>query len=79
MLKPTSLNSPTSLVGRWTIAYEGLMFVTIRGAGHQIPLSFRNCCWRRGAEHFSYLYLPPSLASFFRCHSVCRYLALFTN
>ncbi|GAB4839608.1 Serine carboxypeptidase-like 34 [Ancistrocladus abbreviatus] len=24
-------------VGGWTIEYEGLMFVTIRGAGHQVP------------------------------------------
>ncbi|KAK9691418.1 hypothetical protein RND81_09G195500 [Saponaria officinalis] len=24
-------------VGGWTIAYEGLKFVTIRGAGHQVP------------------------------------------
>ncbi|KAJ9553951.1 hypothetical protein OSB04_017996 [Centaurea solstitialis] len=24
-------------VGGWTIGYEGLMFVTIRGAGHQVP------------------------------------------
>ncbi|KVI05276.1 Peptidase S10, serine carboxypeptidase [Cynara cardunculus var. scolymus] len=24
-------------VGGWTIAYEGLMFVTVRGAGHQVP------------------------------------------
>ncbi|KAK9275927.1 hypothetical protein L1049_023201 [Liquidambar formosana] len=24
-------------VGGWTIAYDGLMFVTIRGAGHQVP------------------------------------------
>ncbi|KAL8120519.1 serine carboxypeptidase-like 34 [Apium graveolens] len=24
-------------VGGWTIEYEGLMFVTVRGAGHQVP------------------------------------------
>ena len=24
-------------VGGWTIAYDGLMFVTVRGAGHQVP------------------------------------------
>ncbi|KMT02607.1 hypothetical protein BVRB_9g202920 [Beta vulgaris subsp. vulgaris] len=24
-------------VGGWTISYDGLMFVTIRGAGHQVP------------------------------------------
>ncbi|KAK3027797.1 hypothetical protein RJ639_041965 [Escallonia herrerae] len=24
-------------VGGWTVTYEGLMFVTIRGAGHQVP------------------------------------------
>lgn len=24
-------------VGGWTVEYEGLMFVTIRGAGHQVP------------------------------------------
>ncbi|KAH9608505.1 hypothetical protein KSS87_016488 [Heliosperma pusillum] len=24
-------------VGGWTITYEGVMFVTIRGAGHQVP------------------------------------------
>ncbi|KNA24331.1 hypothetical protein SOVF_016850 [Spinacia oleracea] len=26
-----------SQVGGWTIQYEGLMFVTVRGAGHQVP------------------------------------------
>ncbi|KAK9063863.1 hypothetical protein SSX86_017735 [Deinandra increscens subsp. villosa] len=26
-----------SQVGGWTIEYDGLMFVTIRGAGHQVP------------------------------------------
>nr|XP_043633179.1 serine carboxypeptidase-like 34 [Erigeron canadensis] len=26
-----------SQVGGWTIQYDGLMFVTIRGAGHQVP------------------------------------------
>ncbi|KAJ0479261.1 putative carboxypeptidase D [Helianthus annuus] len=26
-----------SQVGGWTIVYDGLMFVTIRGAGHQVP------------------------------------------
>ncbi|KAM5566396.1 serine carboxypeptidase-like 34 [Rosa sericea] len=25
-------------VGGWTVAYDGLMFVTIRGAGHQVPV-----------------------------------------
>jgi serine carboxypeptidase-like clade 2 len=25
-------------VGGWTIVYEGLTFVTIRGAGHEVPL-----------------------------------------
>jgi len=24
-------------VGGWTITYDGLMFVTVRGAGHQVP------------------------------------------
>ncbi|KAK4743024.1 hypothetical protein SAY87_001025 [Trapa incisa] len=24
-------------VGGWTVAYDGLMFVTVRGAGHQVP------------------------------------------
>ncbi|KAL2509769.1 Serine carboxypeptidase-like 34 [Forsythia ovata] len=24
-------------VGGWTVEYEGLMFVTVRGAGHQVP------------------------------------------
>uniref|UniRef100_A0A803LRX6 Uncharacterized protein n=1 Tax=Chenopodium quinoa TaxID=63459 RepID=A0A803LRX6_CHEQI len=27
----------SSQVGGWTIQYEGLMFVTVRGAGHQVP------------------------------------------
>lgn len=27
----------SSQVGGWTIKYEGLMFVTVRGAGHQVP------------------------------------------
>lgn len=25
-------------VGGWTVAYDGLMFVTIRGAGHEVPV-----------------------------------------
>lgn len=24
-------------VGGWTIEYDGLLFVTVRGAGHQVP------------------------------------------
>lgn len=24
-------------VGGWTVEYDGLMFVTVRGAGHQVP------------------------------------------
>ena len=26
-----------SQVGGWTIEYDGLTFVTIRGAGHEVP------------------------------------------
>ena len=26
-----------SKVGGWTVKYDGLTFVTVRGAGHQVP------------------------------------------
>lgn len=25
-------------VGGWTVVYDGIMFVTIRGAGHEVPV-----------------------------------------
>ncbi|KAG7025626.1 Serine carboxypeptidase-like 34, partial [Cucurbita argyrosperma subsp. argyrosperma] len=35
---PSILPIIKKLVGGWTIEYEGLMFVTIKGAGHEVPL-----------------------------------------
>ncbi|KAL1806826.1 hypothetical protein ACET3Z_029894 [Daucus carota] len=38
-------------VGGWTVEYEGLMFVTVRGAGHQVP-TFKPKQALQLVEHF---------------------------
>jgi serine carboxypeptidase-like clade 2 len=39
LMRPCLCVACSLQVGGWTVVYEGLTFVTVRGAGHTVPTS----------------------------------------